>query len=209
MTYLLTVDTETSDLPIWSTPSEHPDQPFVISIAMLKLDPVTFEEIDHFYSILKPPPGRVIPEDGKAFEAHGITQARALSEGAERDPIIKLYAKKRRECVSSLAHNASFDVRMMRIELLRLGASKDEIDAIEASSPQLCTMKAATPVLDLPATGRMKAAGFCRKPKSPSLAECIRLLLEENPDEQAHNALADARACARIFRRLRQMQDAA
>ena len=204
MTYIFCWDSETSDLPIWSTPSEHPDQPFIVSIAMLKFDPETLEEVDHFYAILKPPAGRTIPEDGKAFEAHGITNERAQAEGAEREPIIRLYAKKRRECVSSLAHNASFDVRMMRIELLRLGATKDDIDAIEAASPQLCTMKLATPVLNIPPTVKMQKSGFGGKPKSASLAECLKYLFKEE-DGGAHNALADARACARVYRRLMEM----
>lgn len=204
MSYIMALDCESSDLPLFKQPSEHPDQPFIVSIAMLKLDPVTLEEIDHFYSILKPPAGRLIPEDGKAFEAHGITNERAMAEGAERDPIIRLYAKKRRECVNSLAHNASFDVRMMRIELLRLGASKDEIDAIEATSPQLCTMRLATPVLNIPATVKMNKAGFGGKPKNASLADCLRYLFQQE-DDGANNALADARACARVYRRLMEM----
>lgn len=204
MTYIFCWDTETDDLPIWKSPSEHPDQPFIVSIAMLKLDLETLEEIDSFYAILKPPAGRTINETNEAFKAHGITNERAQAEGRERDPVIRLYAQKRRECRSSLAHNASFDVRMMRIELLRLGASKDEIDAIEATSPQLCTMKLATPVLNIPATTKMQKAGFGGKPKNASLADCLRYLFKEE-DEGAHNALADARACARVYRRLMDM----
>lgn len=203
MSYILAWDTETSDLPLWREPSDHPSQPFIVSIAMLKLDPETLDEIDTFYSIIKPPAGRTIPAE--TAKIHGITTERAMAEGRDAAPIVRLYAQKRRECRASLAHNASFDVRMMRIEMLRQGATKEECDAIEASSPQLCTMRMATPLLNMPPTVKMKKAGFGDKPKNASLSDCARYLFDVE-HEGAHGALEDARMCARVYRRLLEME---
>lgn len=62
----------------------------------------------------------------------------------------------------------------------------------------VCTKEMADPVLCLPPTARMIAAGYGDKFKAPSLAECIRFLFEEEM-AGAHSALADCRYCARVF----------
>jgi DNA polymerase-3 subunit epsilon len=58
----------------------------------------------------------------------------------------------------------------------------------------------AVPVLNLPPTDKMRAAGFV-KPKAPTLAECVRFLFDEEL-EGAHSAMVDCLACARVYREL-------
>jgi DNA polymerase-3 subunit epsilon len=67
-------------------------------------------------------------------------------------------------------------------------------------------MEAATPVLNLPPTERMIAAGF-DKPKPPKLEECIRHFFNEDL-EGAHDAMADVIACRRVYFHLAALKSA-
>jgi DNA polymerase-3 subunit epsilon len=58
-------------------------------------------------------------------------------------------------------------------------------------------MEAAAPIVNLPPTERMLAAGF-NKPKAPKLEECIHHFFGETL-AGAHDALVDVRACARVY----------
>ena len=196
---LIVVDTETAGLPIRGSPSEDPSQPFVVSIALISLDHESLAELEAQHFILKPPAGRTIPEE--VTKIHGISTERANDEGVDPADVVRLYSRMRRSSHGSIAHNAPFDVRMMRIEMLRYGATKEHCDTVEAASPQHCTQKLATPILRLPPTAKMVKAGF-NKPKAASLADGLRLMFNE-VDPEAHGALADARNCARVFRWLR------
>jgi len=58
-------------------------------------------------------------------------------------------------------------------------------------------MTAAAPIVNIPPTPKMLAAGF-NKPKSPKLEECIKHFFgEELPG--AHDAMIDVIACRRIY----------
>jgi DNA polymerase-3 subunit epsilon len=103
-----------------------------------------------------------------------------------------------------VGHNVSFDLRIMRIALLRAGYTKDRLDALKPDT--FCTMNAAPPMLNLPPTEKMKAAGFT-KPKPPKLEECISHFFGEKL-EGAHDALVDVRASLRVYHHLQQAQAA-
>ena len=195
----IAVDCETSGLVQFKMPSEHPDQPFIVTLAIIELNSETLIERAAHHFLLRPPLGRVIPEE--ITKIHGITTERALDEGNPAEEALSLYASMRRQCTGSVAHNAPFDLRMLRIEFLRAGKTKEWIDELEASSKQFCTQTIATPVLRLPPTEKMKRAGFNR-PKSPNLAEAYRMLCGGEFDD-AHGALEDARVCAKVFKVLR------
>ncbi len=97
-----------------------------------------------------------------------------------------------------VAHNSDFDLRIMRIAMLRAGRTKEWLD--ENPIQAFCTMKAATPVVNLPPTAKMVSAGF-NKPKAPRLSECIQFFFQEEL-VGAHDALVDVRACIRVYRHL-------
>lgn len=62
----LVFDTETTGLPLWNDPSDHPDQPYIVDIAASLFDP-TGLEIDRFDAIVKP--GVPIPKNLPACTA--------------------------------------------------------------------------------------------------------------------------------------------
>ncbi len=189
---ILFFDTETTGLPDYRAPSDAPQQPHLAQIALLLQDEGGNDR--GVVSMVIRPDGWTIPDDVAAI--HGITQARALAEGIPESLAALLYKTYVEQCSIRVAHNESFDRRIMRIAMLRSGVTREEIEALE-KRPHFCTCLAATPIVDLPPTEKMRAAGF-KKPKAPKLEECIKHFFGEGLSG-AHDALVDVRACARVY----------
>ena len=102
----------------------------------------------------------------------------------------------------TVAHNLDFDALIMRIAMLRYGSTRSDADE-RVGRPSACTMKLSVNILNLPPTERMLAVGL-RVPKAPKLTECVKYFFDEE-HEGAHDALADARACSRVFFRLQEI----
>lgn len=191
-------DTETNGLPLWGQPSEHPDQPHIVQLAALLVDMDTREVVDQMDVIVKPD-GWVIPDD--VANIHGITTERALDVGIPEDQAIEqflaMWAHRLR-----IAHNESFDMRLVRIACKRFRDPK-EPDAAPAFSDvwkagrAACTQLIATPILKLPPTEKMKAARRFHS-KSANLAEAYQFFMGR-PLENAHNALADVLGCKDVY----------
>lgn len=199
---ILFYDTETTGLPDFKAPSDAPHQPHIVQFAAILIDPETRVEraaID----LIACPDGWVIPDEIAAI--HGITQDIALRVGIDERIIADMFADLRGIAEVEVAHNLPFDRRIMRIAMLRhLGMTREEIEANEGDIEQVCTMRLATPILNLPPTAKMAAAGFT-KPKPPRLSECVKHFFGEDLDG-AHNALNDVRACARVYFHLKDMR---
>ncbi len=192
---ILFYDTETTGLPDFKSSSDAAHQPHIVQFAAILVDPTTRIEraaID----LIACPDGWEIPAEIAAI--HGITQDIANRTGIDERIIADMFADLRGVAEVEVAHNLPFDRRIMRIAMLRhLGMTREQIEANESDIEQVCTMRLATPIVNLPPTDKMLAAGFT-KPKSPKLSECIRHFFDEDLDG-AHNALNDVRACARLY----------
>jgi DNA polymerase-3 subunit epsilon len=194
---ILAFDTETTGLPNFRQPSDDVDQPHLVQLAMILLDD-DGEEVSQFDMIIKPEGWVISPE---ATAIHGISHQKAMRVGISEKVAARLFANLMYGLgapVTALAHNAPFDLRIMRIAMLRAGFTKEWLDQREPMS--FCTMRAATPILNLPPTPKMVAAGF-NKPKSANLGECVQHFFSEALDG-AHNALVDVRACVRVYRHI-------
>lgn len=191
---ILFYDTETTGLPDWKKPSDDPCQPHLVQLAALLIDPDTRTEraaID----LLVAPDDWTIPEE--ISKIHGISTETARQSGVSERVVTDLFLDLQERANLEVAHNVSFDRRIMRIAMRRrMGMTREEIEEIE-KCPVFDTMKISSPIVNLPPTDRMLAAGFT-KPKPPKLAECIRYFFNEEL-EDAHNALADVRATARLY----------
>lgn len=189
-------DTETTGLPIWGKPSDDPSQPHLVQLAMILLDDDHVERAS-FSMIIKPEGWESGPE---ALAAHGITTEMAMRLGVPEKLATDLYVSLVYGTGATvIAHNAPFDLRIMRIAMLRAGYSK-EWQAEQGEVNSYCTLKNTTHVVNLPPTPKMVAAGF-NKPKPPKLSECIQHFFGEEL-VGAHDALVDVRACVRVFRHL-------
>lgn len=130
-----------------------------------------------------------------AEKVHGVSTEAALSCGVPL--IVAMSALTNLWSLAELrvAHNLEFDDKVAdrAFQLLGRGSTLKR-------PPGACTAELATPVLNLPPTVKMLAAGF-DKPKRPSLKECYQHFFGESVPG-AHGALADARACARVYMKL-------
>lgn len=97
------------------------------------------------------------------------------------------------------AHNIKFDRGVIEAAIARHYGR-----VLPLRKPLFCTMEAATPVVNLPPTERMRAAGF-NKPKPPKLEECIRHFFNEDLDG-AHDAMIDVAACRRVYFHLKTLE---
>lgn len=186
---LLFFDTETSGLPDWHKPSDAPHQPHLIQIAAMLTDG-DGNELAEWSTIVQPGPGAVM--EPKAFEAHGITLERAAAEGVPLTEVWEKFTSLLTGAQGVVGHNVPFDIRIMRIAGVRATGMK-----WECPLEYRCTMRMSTPILNLPPTAAMLAAGF-NKPKNPNLTECVRFFFDED-HSGAHDALADVRASKRVY----------
>jgi len=192
MTYAIFFDTETQGLPRWSDPSEHPGQPHIVQLAAALVDLDTRKTISSMDVIIKPD-GWTIPDEVAAV--HGITTEMAgdlgISELAALDMFMDLWRGRKR-----IAHNESFDQRIIRIAQHRFGYDPTDMDAWK-SGPVECTAKLATPIVKCPPTAKMIRAGRNHY-KTANLGEAYAFFTG-TPLENAHSAMADVEGCMAVY----------
>lgn len=190
---ILFFDTETTGLYRDRLPFDHPDQPRLVQLACL-LTANDGTPINMLSLVVDP--GCPIPPGATAV--HGIDDALAQEAGVAEKTAAGIFNMFARRADLVVAHNSKFDIGVMGCVNAREGL-------LSAPLRTFCTMEAASPIVDLPPTERMLAAGFT-KPKPPKLEECIAHFFNETLDG-AHDALVDVRACARVFFHLKQLEN--
>ena len=181
---LLFFDTETTGLPsrdrkVRSDPLSWP-RLVELGWILMSDDGVCLEE----HSLIIKPDGFEIPS--AATEIHGISTADALLKGLQVTEVIDRFCGSARKADLFVAHNLSYDIRILLTELIRL----DKRDLLP-SRKGTCTMKSSARFCGIP--GRF-GKGF----KWPSLSG-LHLKLYEKQPESAHHALDDARTCAACY----------
>lgn len=191
---ILFFDTETTGFYDDRLPPDHKAQPYIVQLAAHLCDE-DGDPIAEFSLIIS---NEVeIPE--KAARVHGITTERAIQFGVNADSALSLFAHLYARADLVVAHNMKFDRSVIETAIARhYGRAKP------LSKQVFCTMEAAAPIVNLPPTERMLAAGF-NKPKAPKLEECIRHFFGEELSG-AHNAMIDVSACKRVFFHLRALE---
>lgn len=186
-TEIVSYDTETTGIPDWKVPSDDPSQPHLVQLGAIVVDAETREVIDTLDVIIKPD-GWEIPDE--VAEIHGITTERALTEGIPEteavDRLLAMCAGRHR-----VAYNRTFDQRIIRIALKRYGYGQELMDAWGDKDTHDCSMLLAKPIMQLPPKGRY---GY----KSPKLSDAYKFFTGEEL-QNAHTALADAKACIAVY----------
>lgn len=188
----LAFDTETTDLPRPQLDPDHPLQPHLLQFAGILFD-AHGKEIDHLFTKVRPGPGATLSD--QAYAAHGITLEEAFHQGMDPDGVFDWFASAVRRSTCIVGHNVQFDLQIMAIMASRIGEER-----WATPTRTFCTMAHSASIVNLPPTARMMAAGRYH-PKSPSLTECMAHFFAEDLTE-AHDAIADVRACVRIFQHL-------
>lgn len=205
---ILFYDSETQSLPLWNQPSDHPDQPHIVQLAALLVDPDSRQTIASMDVIVRPA-GWTIPDDVAAV--HGITTERAEAVGVSEKLAVELFMELWHHR-PRVAHNEQFDARIIRIALMRYQSSvveewaKPMPDVWKEGNAE-CTARLATPICALPPTEKMKAAKRFHH-KTPNLSEAYRHFTGRDL-ENAHSAMADVQACRDVYFAIQDMRNAA
>lgn len=181
-------DTETTGIPKnYKAPvTDLKNWPRLVQLAWLITDNNGNEAKAAEY-IIKPD-GFSIPEE--ASRIHGITDEYANRSGVDLKPVLEEIKADISKALVLIAHNMQFDEKILGAEFLRMG----DLNHID-TKPRECTMLSST--------------NFCEIPgpygnKWPKLQELHARLFQEGFDD-AHNALADVRACSKCYFELRRI----
>lgn len=203
MNLALVYDTETTGMVLWKEPSEHPNQPHLVQLAACLVDLDTRKTVSSIDVIVRPN-GWVIPDD--VAKIHGITTEMASDVGVGEieamEMILSLWGGRK-----LIAHNESFDRRIMRIALKRYCAEADPVHDRWKDAKSECTALLSTPILKLPPTEKMLAAGF-NKHKTPNLGEAYQYFIGSKL-VGAHSAMTDVKACRDIYFNIEDLKNAA
>lgn len=194
MKTILFYDNETTGLPLYGQPSTDPKQPRVTQLAAELCVEETGETLEQLDLIILPD-GWTIPDDIAALT--GLSTERALAEGVAADSVIQSFIELWKRAMLRAAHNESFDMRMLRIELVRSATYANQLvdgkpfaDHWKAGM-SFCTQGNSTKIVNA-----ARPAG--EKKKTASLAEAYKHFTGEEL-VGAHNAGNDVRACKAIY----------
>ncbi|MEM5405806.1 3'-5' exonuclease [Paraburkholderia unamae] len=190
---ILFYDTETTGLPLWSEPSEHPDQPRITQLAAELCD-VDSGRVLAFMDLLIKPDGWTIPAELEQLT--GITNELAQDFGVPIVAALDLFLDLWERAELRVGHNETFDMRMLRIEIMRSTYGHDFADRWKAA-PAFCTQGNSVKIINLPPTEKMIRAGR-NHAKSPNLGEAFEFFTGKKL-EGAHNAAIDLAACKAVY----------
>ena len=179
-------DTETNGLPKnWKAPVTNlKNWPRLVQIGWIFCDEKgNRNSVGDF--IVKPN-GFTIPK--KAEKVHGISTEKAVLEGVSLEEVLYKFNYLIKQSTYLIAHNISFDEKIVGAELLRTGLESDF-----NNKKKLCTM--------LSSTNYCKIDGYYGY-KWPKLSE-LHIKLFGKDFEGAHNAFADIDATEKCFLEMR------
>lgn len=181
-------DTETTGLPRnWKAPvTDLNNWPRMIQIAWILCDNKG-NRIESADFIIKPE-NFIIPRD--AERVHGISTEKAIEKGEGLENVLTQFNALVEKADFIVAHNISFDEKIIGAELLRKNIHSD-FDR----KRKLCTMKASTDYCKLAGS-----YGY----KWPKLSELHIKLFGEDFDE-AHDASVDINATEKCFWKMREI----
>ena len=182
-------DTETTGLPRYKNAPVHQvsNWPRMVQIAWLLYDD-NGNEIGGNSHIIKPN-GFIIPAD--VARIHRISNERALKEGVDLIPVLESFSNSIDQADILVAHNMAFDEKIVGAEFIR-----NRMSNVLDGKNKLCTMLSSTDYCQLPGPYGNKW---------PKLSE-LHTKLFGYDFEEAHDALADIRATAKCFWKMREIK---
>lgn len=188
-------DTETTGLPEMKLPSDDPKQPYIFQFAAELVDLDTRHVIAGFDHLIKPA-GWIISPEIEALT--GVSTERAAMFGLDMAVVLPIFLTMwQMTTVHRVAHNEVFDMRLVRTAIKRDGGFSDALADRWKESQAFCTCRAASPIVNLPPTEKMRARGMTQ-PKLPNLGEAYEFFTGQKL-ENAHNAMVDVHACKTIY----------
>jgi len=203
-------DTETTGLPKTKILNiENLDLwPHIVQFSYILFDTTNNEVVKIVDSIIKLESGVIISEESSNI--HGITNEISLKKGINIGKVIKDFFQNIIHVDLVVAHNMSFDLCMVKAELLRLVISDKNIEnkekqifsdyfvKLEKQKNLYCTMQESIDLCNIEAKFRNGDTYI----KFPKLSELYEKLFGEIPNN-LHNSLNDVIVTLRCFMKLR------
>jgi DNA polymerase III epsilon subunit-like protein len=178
----LVFDTETTGIPGWTDSWEidYAKFPFIASIAWQVHDDnkLLYEQ----YNYIRPDGWEMGKEAGAV---NGLTTDFLLEKGLDAKSVFRHIITDMSMCDRIIGHNISFDTKMLKSNLLKLGVSKEHFNKHMDKEKRYCTM----------INGFKRVSG--PSGKWPNLTLLHNHLFGE--DFNAHDALADVKATHRCY----------
>lgn len=184
---VLVIDTETTGLPRANLHPSDEEQSRLVQFAAALFDKAGRERCTVNLIV---DPGVSIPDEASAI--HGIKDADVAAFGIPERGALGVFIRLAAVADVVTGYNVAFDLRQLDLAAQRTRVSY----RLPGEVRDVCA--AATPIVNLPATERMKEWGHGDKPKPPKLGEAFEHFFGR-PMVGAHDALADVRAAAQIY----------
>uniref|UniRef100_A0A6C0LI91 Exonuclease domain-containing protein n=1 Tax=viral metagenome TaxID=1070528 RepID=A0A6C0LI91_9ZZZZ len=188
---VIVFDTETTGLPEgWNTSILETDKwPHIVQISWVLFD-IDKQEVvnmeDHIIKCNVP-----IPEE--SVRIHGITKQRSERKGVPLRDAMNLFDRDLQEADVAVAHNISFDKRMLMVEAIR-HHRKQYFTRDGVKKQEVCTMKSTKDICKIE---RNNSKGEVYN-KYPTLSELHNHLFGYNPSG-THDSMADVLICLRCY----------
>jgi len=208
---VLVFDTETTGLP--KSKIMNPDMlnlwPHIVQFSYVIYDTILNDIVESKDTIVKLKDGIIIPED--SIKIHGVTNESSQKNGTNIEFILNEFFYHLRDVDLLVGHNISFDINMIKVELLRFiyepkyNISENESKAYKYNLHFLtnyknicCTLQESIDLCNIKATDK------CGKEyiKFPKLLELHQKLFESTPNN-LHNSFNDILVTLRCFMKLK------
>ena len=205
---VLVFDTETTGLPKSKLIS--PDTlnlwPYIVQFSFVIYDTEENDIVETSDNIVKVKEGVNIPEESTQF--HGITNAISQEKGINLESILQNFFNNLKNIDILIGHNVSFDINMVKVELLRLIYANMIEDGIKTYKQNLhfftnftnicCTMQDSIEICKIKAVTKFGKEYF----KFPKLIELHQELFNSTPNN-LHNSFNDILVTLRCFMKLK------
>jgi DNA polymerase-3 subunit epsilon len=179
-TNILFFDTETTGIPDWKKPSHFKTQPHIVQLAVILSDE-NRETIGELNVIVRPD-GWTIPQE--TTDVHGITNEQAMDEGFAEIDALQMFIDLYQQCGLRVAHNTTFDNRIIRIALLRYMRGLIEDDEWKDRDLYYCTL--------------MNSKKIMGGKSGHTLPEALKHFTGEELVD-AHSAMGDTIGCQKLY----------
>jgi DNA polymerase III epsilon subunit-like protein len=198
---VLVFDTETTGLPEENNASilDTFRWPYIVQLSFIYYDSEINDVIDYYDNVIKLPDNITIPED--SIRIHGITNEIMREKGINIITALKKFNDILKDCDIVVAHNISFDKRMIMVECIRNKISQ-YFTRGQNKKPEFCTMKNSKNICKIKMVNFKGEEYF----KSPKLSELYTFIFKEEP-KNLHNSFVDILLCLRSYFMIRENKD--
>jgi len=190
---VLVFDTETTGLPEENNVSilDTFRWPYIVQLSFIYYDSEINDVIDYYDNVIKLPDNITIPED--STKIHGITNEIMREKGINIKTALKKFNDTLKDCDIVIAHNISFDKRMIMVECIRNKITQ-YFTRGQNKKPEFCTMKNSKNICKIKMINFKGEEYF----KTPKLSELYSFIFKEEP-KNLHNSFVDVLLCLRSY----------